>query len=72
MTAKFFDEKTAKICTDLDLLNDQAWAIIRKALAEQDRDTRHACAEAVLLCPEDVSGQFISKDEAHNACMNAR
>lgn len=27
------------------------------ALKEQDRDTRRACAEAVNLCSEDVSGE---------------
>ncbi len=51
---------------------DKAKKAISMALKEQDRDTRHACAEAVLQCDEDVSGNCIWKDEAHNACMNAR
>ncbi|EGR2227226.1 hypothetical protein QX249_11430 [Vibrio parahaemolyticus] len=44
-------------------------ARIEKALKEQDRDTRHACAEAVITC-ETKSNDLISKDEAHNICMN--
>lgn len=35
-------------------------------LKEQDRDTRHACAEAVLMCVN------ITPDSAHEACMNVR
>jgi hypothetical protein len=42
-----------------------------KLLKEQDRDTRHKCAEAVLSCNEDMSGECIWKSDAHNACMNA-
>ncbi len=41
-----------------------------KLLKEQDRDTRHACAQAILQCSEDVSGECIWKDEAHRACIN--
>lgn len=37
-------------------------AILRRILKEQDRDTRHACAELVL----DTN----TPDEAHDACMN--
>ena len=37
---------------------------ITRALKEQDRDTRHACAEAVIQC-----GTLCS---AHDACMNTR
>jgi len=40
-------------------------------LKEQDRDTRHACAEAVVNCDDDVSGECIWKDDAHSACINA-
>lgn len=36
--------------------------ILRRVLKEQDRDTRHACAEAVL--------QSNGKDDAHSICMN--
>lgn len=37
-------------------------AVLRRILKEQDRDTRHACAEAVL--------QTYSTGEAHDACIN--
>ena len=43
---------------------------IIKALKEQDAKTRHACAEAVLKCNKDVSGECIWVNEAHSACMN--
>lgn len=57
---------------------------IRIALLEQDRDTRHACAEAVNAIPFHSPGLmpdgtkatcFLSlrefKSAAHQACMNA-
>lgn len=72
-------EKTEELLEKLlycDLRNsegiDQARDYIRKALRAQDRDTRHVCAEAVLKCGEDVSGECIWKDEAYSACMNAQ
>ena len=34
------------------------------ALKEQDRDTRHACAEECI--------QATSKEKCHNICMNCR
>lgn len=40
-------------------------------IEEQDKDTRHACAAAVLQCAEDVSGECIWKYDAHAACLNA-
>ena len=47
---------------------------ITEALKAQDRDTRHACAEAVLEIytgiPRGVD-LYVSKDKAHAACMNA-
>lgn len=43
------------------------------ALKEQDRDTRHACAEAVTSLDgfEDDHGKMVMVDEARFACMNA-
>jgi hypothetical protein len=47
--------------------------IILLALKEQDRDTRHACAEAVLQIGKNCNcvqcGRL--RDQAHAACMNA-
>lgn len=40
-------------------------------LKEQDRDTRHACAEAVLDCGE-TSSTIPMIDRCHAACMNAK
>lgn len=37
-------------------------SMLRLMLKEQDRDTRHACAEAVL--------QSKGANDAHNICMN--
>ena len=50
--------------------------MLLKIRKEQDRDTRHACAEAVLNIPYCVEtangGDAISPDDAHDACMNAK
>lgn len=47
--------------------------VIRLALKEQDRDTRHACAEAVLGCDKSLYNiDLIWKDDAHSACMNVK
>lgn len=47
-----------------------------KLLKEQDRDTRHACAEVVINLPEvcetPTGGSAISPDDAHAACMNVK
>lgn len=56
--------------TEVD--TDKAKKAIRLSLKKQDRDTRHACAEAVLKCNEDVSGECIWKNDTHNACMNTK
>lgn len=50
------------------------------ALKEQDRDTRHACAEAVNALKQrhdpydrDIGGDFASwQSRAHSACMNVQ
>ncbi len=52
-------------------------AAIESALREQDRDTRHACAEAVLMAnPQDGAHDHPLVVEcfnrAHQACMNAQ
>ena len=39
-------------------------------LKQQDRDTRHACAEAVIQQADAPAIDMISR--CHNACMNAR
>lgn len=42
------DDKSREVCRKLHLPEDgKAFVAIRLALKEQDRDTRHACAEAV-------------------------
>lgn len=46
--------------------------LLYTALKEQDRDTRHACAEALTNCETDVSEQCIWFDDAHAAIMNCR
>ena len=49
---------------------------IELALKEQDRDTRHACAEAVINCDKEVAvdgiRELIDACVAHAACMNAK
>jgi hypothetical protein len=42
-------------------------------LKQQDRDTRHACAEAVIALPTiPMTESLINKDAAHNTIMNTR
>jgi len=56
------DAKARVICHKLGIPDDgTGFNIIKLALKEQDRDTRHACAEAV-----------INAADPHAACMNAR
>jgi hypothetical protein len=50
---------------------DQIYSL-EKLIKEQDRDTRHACAEAVIQCDKDASGECIVVSEAHSACMNTQ
>ncbi len=42
--------------------------LINAALQEQDKLTRHACAEAVIQCPENMSISNF-KDTAVSACL---
>lgn len=72
--SKTLDEKSNEICEKLNLPLHVgiAFCVIKRALRDQDRDTRHACAEAVLMCKEDVSGECIWKNDAHSACMNVK
>ena len=45
---------------------------LRIGLKDQDRDTRHACAEAVMSCDTAMGYGAVLKDEAHRACINTR
>ena len=49
---------------------EQLREIISMGLKEQDRDTRHACAEACLLQADRPALEMI--DACHNSCMNVR
>jgi hypothetical protein len=43
------------------------------ALKEQDRDTRHACAEAIMGVESDrMPTDACWKDDAYDACMNVK
>ena len=56
---------------DIDLIKFRSALVL--LLKEQDRDTRHACAEAVLRCSsQNLSDTLIRKDAAHTACINAQ
>ncbi len=50
---------------------DKAKKAIRLALKKQDRDTRHACAEAVLKMDEPLDSSA-APSMAHDICMNTR
>lgn len=62
---KTAEKKAKHLCTRLKLPSSgPAFSAILKTIKEQDRDTRHACAEVVTQCN--------SPEEAHDACMNAK
>lgn len=53
---KTADEKAKEVCRTLNLPEmGPAFFAIRKAIKEQDRDTRHACAEAVVTISAEVA-----------------
>jgi hypothetical protein len=67
------DAKARVVCHKLNIPDDgTAFSIIRHALKEQDRDTRHTCAEA---CTQATSGsehlQIVST-AFHDICMNVK
>ena len=49
--------------------NDTQLVALTMLLKEQDRDTRHACAEAVIQHGDAPALEMI--DRCHNACINA-
>lgn len=54
-----------------EFTNAQERALITM-LKVQDRDTRHACAEAVLQCEAVDGGVFIENCDVFSVCMNAK
>ena len=55
-----------------DAGTDNAKKLIRLAIEQQDRDTRHACSEEIARMKEDNDDYLIHKAAAHDACMNAK
>lgn len=53
-------------------LRQQMSGAVLAYIAEQDRDTRHACADAVAAIPGETGDDLIDAGIAHAACMNAR
>lgn len=69
---KTLDEKAKETCRKLKLAEKgPEFNLIRLALIEQDRDTRHACAEAVLAIPGETGDDLIDAGLAYDACINA-
>jgi hypothetical protein len=75
MNKKFTAEEKAKQWLD-DTVHGYSVADVKslaKLLKEQDRATRHACAEAVIAIPSvGMTESLINRDAAHNACMNTK
>lgn len=77
---KTAEEKVSDLLNRLNIrgkLYDNIKPELILALKLQDRDTRHACAEAVAgIIPDSIDikhdAQFIMQDRAYDACMNAR
>jgi hypothetical protein len=66
----YFGKKKAEANNYTSLMGMIDIAILETRV-EQDKITRHACAEAVIQCPEDMPNSAL-KDCAHNACMNVK
>ena len=62
--------------TELQEANSKLQAVADAAKKEQDKITRHACAEAVLIAasygPDGDVDDMISVSSAENACINAQ
>jgi hypothetical protein len=66
---KTIEEKAWEMLTKLKRQNvSHSLEVFRAALKEQDRDTRHACAEEIAK----LQGDCISKILAHATVMNCR
>jgi hypothetical protein len=71
---KTAEEKASALLNKLNIrgkLYDNIKPELIIALKIQDRDTRHACAEAVLQ----IKGEWYDnqiRNDAHDACMNVR
>jgi len=66
------DAKARVVCHKLGLPDDgTAFSTIRLALKEQDRDTRHACAEACLGATTGEHLELISR-AYHDICVNVK
>lgn len=53
---------------DTQQLRERFKYLFIDALKEQDRDTRHACAEAIIRIRRE--GKLVGADLAHDICMN--
>ena len=75
---KTVEQKASEIIglAAIDDLNDDEYSSLSYqiilCLKKQDRDTRHACAEAVIGIDPVVHDTLINKDMAHSACMNVK
>ena len=68
---RYNDQKVGKIdgFIPLETMIDEA---ITKILKEQDRNTRHACAEACLSCDTNTEAEERITNLCHNLCMNVK
>jgi len=69
---KTAEEKAKKFFSDHLIMPNKTMIIgLERLLKEQDRDTRHACAEAVLQMDEPLDSSN-APSMAHNICMNVK
>lgn len=64
------NEKVAGLMEFFGADSAEAQSAIESVLREQDRDTRHACAEAVIQHGDAPALEMI--DRCYAACINAR
>ena len=73
---KSFKDKTMDLLEEMIYIDfrteigiDKARTLIRRALKEQDRDTRHACADNIVTT---ANGDELTIHEACHACLNTK
>jgi hypothetical protein len=69
---KSVDEKVNDfLIANIGTWNTKQERALKRLLLDQDRDTRHACAEAVLQMDEPLDSSA-APSIAHNICMNTK
>lgn len=67
------EERIVEYCNQVGIPVDAFKASLTRLIKEQDRDTRHVCAEAVdAVISTDMPSDACWKEDACDACMNVK